>query len=234
MPLEIEEKLQVNSSRVFERIREEGHVGGNPIQRGRLALQHDTYLDTPGGHLYHSGASLRLREKDGRYVLTFKTPVEATHVRTEGEAFLTEDEASAALDGALDLVDCDVAAAAIAYVGGSSLRAVLLVSNQRETWNVTSALGSMLMCFDWVQYSDPTGASEGRTAEEYELELELQQGPRSLVSDAAQHLSRRFHLPAQARSKYERGVTLLGAFADDVAVPERDAPVAVGRALLTV
>ena len=131
-------------------------------------------------------------------------------------------------------MDCDVAAAAIAYVGGSSLRAVLLVSNQRETWNVTSALGSMLMCFDWVQYSDPTGASEGRTAEEYELELELQQGPRSLVSDAAQHLSRRFHLPAQARSKYERGVTLLGAFADDVAVPERDAPVAVGRALLTV
>ena len=220
MPLEIEEKLQVNSSRVFERIREEGHVGGNPIQRGRLALQHDTYLDTPGGHLYHSGASLRLREKDGRYVLTFKTPVEATHVRTEGEAFLTEDEASAALDGALDLVDCDVAAAAIAYVGGSSLRAVLLVSNQRETWTVSSTSGSMQVCFDWVQYSDLTGREDQPSAEEYELELELQRGPRSMVTEAALHLARRFQLPAQTRSKYERGVALLGAFLGDVAAPE--------------
>ena len=144
MPFEIEEKLQVNSSHVFERIRQEGHVAGNPMKRGQLALQRDTYLDTPGGSLYHSGASLRLREKDGRFVLTFKTTVEATHVRTEDEAFLTEDEASAALDGALHLVDCDVAATAIAYVGGSTLSAVLLVSNQRETWNVSSALGCAL------------------------------------------------------------------------------------------
>ncbi len=232
MPLEIEEKLQVNSSRVFERIREEGYVAGSPIKRGQLALQRDTYLDTPGGSLYHSGASLRLREKDGRSVLTFKTTVEATHIRTEDEAFLTEDEASAALNGALHLVDCDVAAAATAYVGGSSLSAVLLVSNQRETWNVASALGSMLMCFDWVRYSGLTEANDGRTAEEYELEL--QQGPRSLVTDAASHLSRRFHLPPQTRSKYERGVTLLGAFDDDVAVPERGASIALGRALMTV
>ena len=92
----------------------------------------------------------------------------------------------------------------------------------------------MLMCFDWVRYSGLAEASDGRTAEEYELELELQQGPRSLVTDAASHLSRRFHLPPQTRSKYERGVTLLGAFDDDVAVPEGGASIALGRTLMAV
>ena len=234
MPLEVEEKLQVNSSRVFERIREEGHVAGNPINRGRLALQRDTYLDTPAGHLYRTGASLRLREKDGRFILTMKTPVEGTRVRTEDEAFLTADEASELLHGSPGLLDCDITAAAVDYVGGAELAPVLLASNQRETWNISSPLGSMQMCFDWVQYSDPSGASADRMAEEYELELELQQGPRSLVVGAASHLAQRFHLAPQTRSKYERGVTLLGAFTDDVAVPRRKELATTVRALLAV
>jgi inorganic triphosphatase YgiF len=220
MPLEIEEKLRVTSSRVFERIREEGHVAGAPMRRGRLALQRDTYLDTLAGSLYHSGASLRLREKEGRYVLTRKTPVETTRVRTEDEAFLTATEAAHALKGDLHLIDCDIARAAIGYAGGAELRPVLLASNQRETWTVSSTSGSMQVCFDWVQYSDLTGREDQPSAEEYELELELQRGPRSMVTEAALHLARRFQLPAQTRSKYERGVALLGAFLGDVAAPE--------------
>jgi inorganic triphosphatase YgiF len=78
----------------------------------------------------------------------------------------------------------------------------------------------MQMFFDWVQYSDLTGQHDVRSAEEYELELELQQGPRSMVTEAALHLARRFQLTAQTRSKYERGVALLGAFLGDVATPE--------------
>jgi len=78
----------------------------------------------------------------------------------------------------------------------------------------------MQMCFDWVQYSDLTGQQEDSTADEYELELELQQGPRAMVTEAAAHLARRFQLSAQTRSKYERGVALLGAFLGDVAPVE--------------
>ena len=78
----------------------------------------------------------------------------------------------------------------------------------------------MQMCFDWVRYSGLAEQQDERVAEEYELELELQQGPRSLVTDTAVHLARRFQLSAQTRSKYERGVTLLGSFLGDVAVSE--------------
>ncbi len=221
MPLEIEEKLQVNSTRVFERIREEGHVAGAPMSRGQLGLQRDTYLDTPAGRLFHTGASLRLREKDGRYIVTMKTPVEGTRVRTEDEAFLTANEAADFLGGAAHKIDCDIMAAAVDYADGARLATVLQASNQRETWNISSPQGSMQMCFDWVEYSDPTGASANRTAEEFELEL--QQGPRSLVVTAAAHLAQRFGLEAQTRSKYERGVMLLEIFTEETASspPER-------------
>jgi inorganic triphosphatase YgiF len=182
-----------------------------------MGIQHDTYLDTPGGRFFHSGASLRLREKDGGFTLTMKTSIEATRVRTEEEDLLTEDEAAHVRSGALQLVDCDVAVAAIAYAGGSDLSPVLLASNQRQTWDISAPTGSIKMCFDWVHYSDPAGLGEGRTEAEYELELELQQGPRSLVTEAARYLSYRFGLPPQTRSKYQRGVSLLGVFSNDVA-----------------
>ena len=68
-----------------------------------------------------------------------------------------------------------------------------------------------------------TGQHDVRSAEEYELELELQQGPRSMVTEAALHLARRFQLTAQTRSKYERGVMLLEIFTEETASspPER-------------
>ena len=218
MPLEIEEKLQVHSSRVFDRIRQDGHVARLPIRRGRLVIQHDTYLDTPDGLLYREGASLRLREKDGRVSLTLKTPVEGTRIRDEEEAFLTEDQASDAAGGWLHRVACDVAASAVGFAGTPDLRPVVLAHNQRETWYISSHMGSAKMCFDWVHYASARDGADAPAAEEYELEVELQQGPRSVVTQIAQDLSRKYGLSHQADSKYARGVLLTGAFANPAGV----------------
>ncbi|MEO2002647.1 MAG: CYTH domain-containing protein [Candidatus Poribacteria bacterium] len=184
-----------------------------------MAIQHDTYLDTCGGQLYYSGASLRVREKDGQYILTMKTSVEATHVRVEDEAFLTEDEAADALGGRLSDVDCDIARSAVAYTGTADLRPVLLASNQRETWTIASTQESLKMCFDWVHYSDAADESASAVAEDYELEVELPGGPRSLVNEAALYLSRRYGLAPQLCSKYERGASLIGAFGCETFAP---------------
>ena len=170
MPLEIEEKLQVHSSRVFDRIREDGHVARLPIERGRLVIQHDTYLDTTCGRLYRAGASLRLREKDGRVSMTLQTAVEGTRVRTEDEAFITDADADDIRDGRLHRVSCDVAASAIDFVGTRDIAPVLLAQNQRETWYISSHSGSAKMCFDWVHYASALDSAEAPVAEEYELE----------------------------------------------------------------
>ena len=151
----------------------------------------------------------------------------ADQLETMHHGFVSQDARLAtvgagffALNGDLHLIDCDVAEAAVTYAEGAELQPVVLASNQRETWTVSSSAGSMQMCFDWVRYLGLAEQQDERVAEEYELELELQQGPRSLVTDTAVHLARRFQLSAQTRSKYERGVTLLGSFLGDVAVSE--------------
>jgi len=212
VPLEIEEKLQVHSSRVFDRIRQDGHVARLPIKRGRLVLQHDTYLDTPGGLLYREGASLRLREKDGRVSLTLKTPVEGARVRNEEEDFLTAEQADDARGGMLHRVSSAVATSAVAYSGTPDLIPILSAHNQRETWHLTSHSGCAKLCFDWVRYTSALPSVDAPAAEEYELEVELQQGPRSLVAEVAQSLSRRYGLVPRTQSKYARGAALTGAF----------------------
>jgi inorganic triphosphatase YgiF len=157
--------------------------------------------------------------------LTLKTPVEGSRVRTEDEVFITEEQAADVRGGRLRRVGCDVAAAAVEYAGTADMIPVVLAQNHCETWYISSHLGSAKMCFDWVHYASAADDPDAAVAEEYELEVELPQGSRSVVTEIAQCLSRRYGLAPQTQSKYERGAELTGAFAHAHARAEQAAAV---------
>ena len=114
--------------------------------------------------------------------------------------------------GRLHQVVCDVAVAAASYAGTGDLRPVVLAQNQRETEYISSHMGAAKMCFDWVHYASAADDADAPVAEEYELEVELRQGSRSVVVEIAQRLSRGYGLAPQTQSKYEQGAALTGGF----------------------
>ena len=74
-------------------------------------------------------------------------------------------------------------------------------------------MGAAKIRSGWVHNVWGVDDADAPVAGEYELEVELRQGSRSVVIEIAQCLSRRCGLAPQMQSKYERGAALTGAFA---------------------
>ncbi|MEO2003658.1 MAG: CYTH domain-containing protein [Candidatus Poribacteria bacterium] len=211
MAHEIEAKFPVGSAELFDRIRATGTVAGHRMTAFERIPQRDTYYDTEDGALLRDGWSLRLREKGGVSLATFKGPFIGAHARVELEEPLTKRQASALRTGRLDDVDSAPVMAAVKHLGHGRVTARLRVDNIREAWYVHADGGTLKVCFDHVDYRVGTG-EDGASAREYELELELQDGAESVLQKAADALAAQYGLQRRSQSKYERGVELLGVF----------------------
>lgn len=218
MAREIEAKFQVASEELFDSIRSAGSVAGHRMTTGDTIPQRDTYFDTAGATLLRDGWSLRLREKAGAVLVTFKGPFTDAHSRAEFEESITEAQAEALRAGRLADVDAPPVAAALGHVGSEPVEAMLYVDNVREAWYINAAptasggqQGRVKVCFDRVVYS--SGGGDDASTREFELELELQDGDEAFLQEAAATLAAEYNLSPESRSKYERGVELLGVFA---------------------
>ena len=221
MAREVEAKFQVASEELFDTIRSAGTVAGYPMASSETVPQRDTYVDTDDATLLRAGWSLRLREKAGVVLVTFKGPFIDEHARTEFEEAITEEQAEALRAGRLADVDTPAVVAALRHVESGHVHAVLCVDNVREAWYIDAPcgdgegsdgrLGRVKLCFDRVAYT--TGADDGASAREFELELELQDGDEMLLRKMAQSLAAEHGLLSHSQSKYERGIELLRVFA---------------------
>ena len=211
MALEIEAKFQVKSPEIFDKIRAEKQVASYALVDKQVILQCDTYFDSPGGLLFHRGASLRLREKGGEYLVTFKSQVKGNQVRTEIEMPITTSQAQELLRGDLMSVCCEAIQAAMSYVETKAMVPVLSVENNREAWFINSEAGRVKICFDDVQYTKPD-CSQCQYVKEYELELELKEGEDTFLQELTHALSQQCDLVPNLQSKYERGVRILKVF----------------------
>ncbi|MAF11698.1 hypothetical protein CMK11_14720 [Candidatus Poribacteria bacterium] len=221
MAREVEAKFQVASEELFDSIRSAGFVGGYAMAASETVPQRDTYFDTAGATLLNAGWSLRLREKAGSVLVTFKGPFIDEHARTEFEEVITEQQADALRAGRLQEVDTPAVVTALRHVGSERVEAVLCVDNVREAWYIDAPcgdgegsdgrLGRVKLCFDRVAYT--SGGDDSAPAREYELEIELQDGDEALLRKMARSLAAEYGLSPHSQSKYERGIELLSVFA---------------------
>ena len=208
--LEVEFKFQVTSRQVFDRIRSRKQVAGYKLADQKIDRQRDIYLDTATCTLFRQGASLRLRETEGVYWITFKTQIEGVEVRTELKNSLTDAQAQAVLDGNLAKIRVEAAQAAATYLNREKIYSVLHIVKHREAWYIHAEGSRVQICFDTVRH---TTTDQRQSIEECELELELKAGGRPFLREIAQALSRQYGLRATHQSKYDRGVALLNVFA---------------------
>ncbi len=210
MAYEVEVKFQVTSPQIFDLIRAQKQVADYRLTNQRIIPQRDTYLDTLAGTLFQQGVGLRLREKKGAYVVTFKRQLQGIHVRMELEDALTAVQAQALLNGNLVDVSGEAVQAAMAYLQAEAIHPVLHVENTRESWHIHAGAGGVEICFDDVRYINP---EQTQCIQEYELELELKAGDVALLQGIAHALSQQYNLIPSSQSKYERGVELFRLFA---------------------
>ena len=206
MTHEVESKFQVTSSEVFHQIRSQKQVAGYRLANQGKFLQRDTYVDTSTRLLLRQGAYLRLRERDGTFLATFKNKIDGNYVRRELEISLTASQAQDLLNGNLANIPGEAIQAAVSHLQGEETLPVLYIENTRELWYLNSEAGCIKICFDDVRYTD---GDPNQSASEYELELELEEGEDTFLQEISQALSQRYQLIPNSHSKYERGNMLL-------------------------
>ncbi len=220
MAREVEAKFQVESEDLFDAIRKTGAVAGYAMTAGETVPQRDTYFDTPDALLFRAGWSLRLREKAGSLLVTFKGPFLDEHTRTEIEETITKEQAKALRDGRLIDCSCPAMVAARERIGDAVIAPALTVENEREAWYLgatSDGVASRIkLCFNRVVYTagpvDDGDAGAGATLG-FELEAELLEGDAAVLTRVARELATAYSLSPERRSKYQRGVDLLGVFA---------------------
>ncbi|WP_312642370.1 CYTH domain-containing protein [Hydrogenoanaerobacterium sp.] len=169
-------------------------------------LQTDTYYDTAEGVLRTAKASLRIREKSGRYTLTVKSPPNKSG---DGTQPLEREEAELELESSsLDEQIGFILKHLNFFDGKASFSPCLTIKNKRSTFLLKGINAVLEMVFDQVTYENPVK----KTAREYQIEIELKSGGtgKEELLQFADSLERNVSglIPTQD-SKYQRGMQLV-------------------------
>jgi triphosphatase len=176
---------------------------------------HDLVLDSPERALSNRSCGLRLRQVNGKRILTFKGPNSvngAVHRHEELEAILPPPGAANDpddLNRAFDVSDwpAEIAERVRLLIGvGQRLEPLLEIRIHRRTWGVArdgTLIGELAL-------DEGVILAKGNSESVYELELELKEGGQEADLDTLDQLLR-LHLPlaTQPLSKRERGLALL-------------------------
>jgi inorganic triphosphatase YgiF len=180
------------------------------LRPGEDLEHHDIVLDTPERAITGSRHSLRVRDENGRKILTLKGPGRvngSVHQREELEAPLPEGESE---DELYDYTTWPSAIAApVARMAGlHPLSPLVEMRVHRQTWIVERAgrqIGELAL-------DEGTIEAKGATESVHELELELKDaGTQRDLRMLDARLRKRLPLAPEPRSKLERGLALLGA-----------------------
>jgi CHAD domain-containing protein len=220
--MEIEAKFSISEAKIRQAFTQIGRLG--PFHVGEPRVRHliDTYLDTPQWTLLHAGYACRQRQMAGKLLITLKGLRQGTdaghgaiHRRPEWEV---------ALPTALPPAQWPPGEArrrVRQIVGDSPLEPLFTLRQKRVLRDVTRAAARIAeLSLDAVTLHH--GGHEQRYDE---LEIELQEaGVESDLAHLIDLLQARWALEAEIRSKFERGLSFIGAMPtlESAQAPEPD------------
>jgi CHAD domain-containing protein len=220
--LEIEAKFSVPDEQTFDRLQQTSELAGFSLGQASITELYDLYLDTAQDALRAAGYSCRLRRAGDHYLASLKALDSASgsiHRRIEHEVQLPgplppeQWPASAARDLTLDLC------------GDEPLSSLFAIEQTRHSRPLLKdGRGVAEFSLDRVRI-----CQEGQDLVSFlELEAELEaEGREEDLQQLAMELQEAWGLAPEARSKFERGLTLLGL----AGVPPVDKDGAVGQRL---
>lgn len=197
---EIEAKLLLTDPSQAAALAGLERVGPVTVRERSHRSQVDTYYDTPGRHLHAAGGSIRVRRVGNEERFTVKEG------RVEG-GFATRMEIEEKAEGRdlpgwlLSLVD---SGRLVLNVAPELLEPVLEIRTERQVV-LLEGPAEVEMAVDCARYVGPGGEQE-----EWELELELLDGPEDVLREAVAALREQFELTPAAASKYQRGLDAVG------------------------
>jgi triphosphatase len=176
----------------------EARFPGSAVIGQRLV---STYFDTPDCALQQSGAVLRVREQDGRFVQTVKTEPPAGSsllARGEWEDRIAENRPDLEAPESGSRIPAEIA---------SELRSVFVSEVDRTVIEITPESGTRIEAA--IDQGMLRSADKTRSEAISEIELELKEGDRASVYDVALQLLETAPLRIDLRSKAERGYRLI-------------------------
>ena len=203
--MEIEQKFRVDDPRIFDALRELQILGDYALQAEPAPeQQRNIYFDTPDGRLRAAQYGLRIRELEGRRIVTLKGPGavhDGRHEREEYEVEIGDDDrptswpASPARDRTL------------ALIGDQPLAPLLTVTTTRH--HIIASLAGTNIAELSLDHGSIQAAGRSLPFRELEIEL-LEAGTTTDLDTLCTELVARFSLVPDDRSKLARGLELLG------------------------
>ena len=204
MPLEIELKYSLDKE-LARRILAQRSLAGYALTPFVTKSVTDIYFDTPDARIARAGYALRFRRKGDKASLQLKSLTPATGAwHRRRELHIATDHPTQP-ERWPDTPEADFLRE---ILGQRSLQSLFTIHQQRHEARVLDAAGApfALLSLDEVRWQ--AGKREQRA---WELEIELlPQGNEALLQALAEALRAMPGLHPQARSKYERGMALLG------------------------
>jgi len=210
--IEIEKKYAFEDHQLFKKvedgIRELGNYDISDIEPSYRQV--DVYYDTADELLNQAGITLRIRKRNGKTILTIKTPTvnsvgkesrEGQNERFEYEKELITDSLEEAKDHITKYIPALLAASKFSH-----LEPRMIIKNSRKKIKLTDQNIKFEMAFDDVQYE-----RNSKSAHEYQIEIELKSDfiHRINLKMLTDYLEKNVPdlIPATV-SKYRRGLSL--------------------------
>jgi inorganic triphosphatase YgiF len=187
-PRELEAKF-LASEQDHDVLRGVDRIVGFSLTHANRAEQRDTYYDTAELHLFHLGASLRVREKNERRLLTFKADRQAPE---RGIFDRLEDEVpleGAGGDTLPSSGEYSPLRRAEALTGGATLLPIAVLVNDRESRWFSGEGGSPVVELT-LDHCRATRLLDQQSVIFYEVELEAQAADRNQLRELVRELQR--------------------------------------------
>lgn len=204
--VEQEIKLRVTDPEQFATVAATPEIRERTQGEERTVAMDATYIDTAGLALMKAGYAYRVRWEGDHWVATVKRAVadadeQGYHRHQEWEAPVSRPEPDLSV-----FDDPDLHAGLTAAAGEEPLQALFRVRVERRVRDLSLEDGCRV---EWAADRGEILAGDEREPI-CEVELELESGPAEPMQALARHLTDRYPLAPDTRTKYERGLRLAG------------------------
>ena len=211
--MEIELKYGIPGNDVANAIWKDPYLKSieEPDSRETLSMK-GVYFDTEDHDLMKNDIALRVRQEGSRIVAALKWGDNSEgnlHKREEMNVAVT-DEAQLEKPNLVVFEDSDIGKELIGLVGGKKLRKLMVVDVTRRRFRVDENNTIMEISIDRGEI-----ITENGNEPILEIEIELFTGDDGQLLDLGNRLAEKYDLTVEKRSKYLRGITLLGVGAPE-------------------
>ncbi len=205
--MEIELKFLVSEEIAKERLIHDGHLRALCNEEDMETISMNAiYFDTEDKVLEGRRAAYRVRTENDRYVATMKwgsSTDDGLHLREElnvpvDEAFLKAPNIEIFKGSAIYDDLCGV-------IGDKRLMPVMEMEFQRRQIQVDTGKSISMLSYDQGEIRTPMGKEPIS-----ELEIELYSGDKEDMIALGRELAQKYNLKAENKSKYQRGLELIG------------------------